>query len=118
MNSVFSTQIGCRWLAYAKNRGTRPRAFTQTFTPCDATVSAFARCQAPGSPGSHSMPAIALTGSVEITRRARASALVGAGHDGAVAACATRLTVAPSRISPATSAAIAWVNPLMPPTTR
>ena len=38
VNSVFSTEIGCRWLAYAKNRGTRPRAFTQTFTPCDATV--------------------------------------------------------------------------------
>src|SRR5712671_6392046 len=83
VNSVFSTEIGCRWLAYAKNRGTRPRAFTQTFTPCDATVSAFARCQAPGSPGSHSMPAIALTGSVEITRRARLGA-AGAGHDRAV----------------------------------
>src|SRR2546430_17165198 len=27
--------------------------------------------RSPGSPGSHSMPAIALTGSVEITRRAR-----------------------------------------------
>ena len=64
------------------------------------------------------MPAIALTGSVEITRRARAWMPPAQVTTAPSAVCATRLTVAPSRISPATSAAIAAVNPLMPPTTR
>ena len=62
--------------------------------------------------------AIALTGSVEITRRARASAPPAQVTTAPSAVCATRLTLAPSRTSPATSAAIAAVNPLMPPTTR
>ena len=64
------------------------------------------------------MPAIALTGSVEITRRARASVPPAQVTTAPSAVCATLVTVAPSRISPATSAAIAAVNPLMPPTTR
>jgi len=64
------------------------------------------------------MPVIALTGSVEITRRARTSAPPAQVTTAPSAVCATRLTLASSRTSPATSAAIAAVNPLMPPTTR
>jgi hypothetical protein len=64
------------------------------------------------------MPAIALTGSVEITRRARTPVPSAQVTTAPSAVCATRVTVAPSRISPATSAAIAAVNPPMPPTTR
>ena len=64
------------------------------------------------------MPAIALTGSVEITRRVRAWSPPAQVTTAPPALCATLVTAAPSRIWPATSAAIACVNPLMPPTTR
>jgi hypothetical protein len=64
------------------------------------------------------MPAIALTGSVEITRRARTWSPPAQVTIAPPAVCATLVTVAPSRIWPATSAAIAAVNPLIPPMTR
>jgi hypothetical protein len=60
-----------------------------------------------GRPGSHSMPVIALTGSVQITRWARAWPPPAKVTTAPSAVCVTRLTVAPSRIWPATSAAIA-----------